>query len=123
MLNYLRRSQLIGISLEPNELSARLEFTFGSQEYDVVIQLFQIVHFVLSKDPDDNAPFYVGRVNLTLLENGGKEILFSLLYPFREQDGRGTSYPSRSLFHLQIEGGVCIEAVCGSYQVFQEIKW
>ena len=122
MLDYLRRSQLIGISLEPTELSARLEFTYGSQEYDVVIQLFEIIHFVLSKDPDDNAPLYVGRIDLTVIENGGKEILSSLLYPFREQDGSVTSYPSRSLFHLHIEGGVCIEAVCGSYQVFQEIK-
>jgi hypothetical protein len=108
--------------LEPTELSARLEFTYGSQEYDVVIQLFQIVHFVLSKDPDDNDPFYVGRIDLTVIENGGKEILSSLLYPFRDRTGSVASYPSRSLFHLHIEGGVCIEAVCGSYQVFQEIK-
>jgi len=122
LLKYLRKSQLIGISFEPTKLWARLEFTAGPQGYDVIIQLFQIVHFVLSKDTDDDECFYVGSIDLTFIEDGGKEILSSLLYPFRDRDGSVASYPSRSLFYLRIEGGVCIEAVCGSYQVFQQIK-
>lgn len=122
LLKYLRKSQLVGISFEPTKLSMRLEFTVGSQGDDIVIQLFQIIHLVLSKDPDDNKIFYVGEINLIPIENGGKEILSFLLYPFRERDGSVASYPSQSLFHLHIEGGICIEVICGSYQVFQELK-
>lgn len=122
LLKYLRKSQLIGISFEPIKLSAHLEFTVGSEGYDVIIQLFQIVHFMLSKYPYDNENFYSGEIDWTSIKDGGKEVLSSLLYPFKEQDGSLASYPSRSLFHLHIEGGVCIEAVCESYQVFQEIK-
>lgn len=120
LLNSLSKSQLVGISFELT--GVRLEFTSGIQGSDVIIQLFQVVHFMLSKDPDEQETFYVGRIDLTPLEKGGKEILSALLYPFKERDGTVVSYPSHPLFHLHIEGGVCIEAVCGSYQVFQEIK-
>jgi hypothetical protein len=128
LLKSLRKSQLVGLSVDPNHLWVRLEFTygtFGGEADTVVIQLTQLVHFTLSKDPDDDDDdwcFFVGEINLTPIEDGGKEILSSLGYRFRERDGTVASYPSRSLFHFHIEGGVCIEAVCGSYQVSQEIK-
>lgn len=122
LLKYLKRSQLVGISVEPSNLSITLEFTHGTQGCNVIIKVFQVVHFIISKDPDDNDVFYVGNINLITIEDGGKEILSSLLYPFTEQDGGVGIYPSRCLFHLHIEGGICIEVVCGSYQIFQEIE-
>lgn len=122
LLAYLKKSQLIEISFDPTKLYVRFEFTVGPQGENIIIQLFQLAHFVLSKELDDEPNFFVGAIDLIPLQDGGKEILSSLLYAFREKDGSVASYPSRPLFYFQIEGGVCIEAVCGSYQIFKEIK-
>ena len=122
-LKDLRKSQLVGLSFDPTHLWVRLEFTFGGEGDNVVIQLTQRIHFVLSKDPDDDDwCFFVCEINLTPIEDGGKEILSSLGYRFRERDGTVASCSSRSLFHFHLEGGVCIEAVCGSYQVSQQTQ-
>jgi hypothetical protein len=128
ILKSLRKSQLVGFSVDPNHLWVRLEFTygtFGGEADTVVIQLTQLIHFILSKNPDDDDDdwcFFVCEIKLTPVEDGGKEILSSLGHRLREADGTVASYSSHSLFHFYLEGGVCIEAVCGSYQVSQEIQ-
>ena len=84
LLQNLDKSQLVGIDLDPTNLGVRLEFTFGPEERDIIVQLFQLVHFIISKEPDDNdGCFFVGQVALNPLRDGGKKILSSLLYPLQ----------------------------------------
>jgi hypothetical protein len=122
LLAGLRKSQLMDILLDPTKLYVRLTFTVGIQGLNTVIQLFQVAHFVLSKEPDDEGSFFVGAIDLIPLKDGGKEVLSSLQYAFREEDGSAASYPSCSLFYFRVQGGICIDVVCKSYQIFQEIK-
>jgi hypothetical protein len=120
LLNRLRNFQLVEISFEPTAFSAHLTFTFGPNVKDIAIQLFEITHFVLSKDPDDNEGCYlINEVTLTKVSDGGLEILSSLNYPFKNRDGSVFFYPSKSLFYLNLEGDICLSVVCGKYQIFQ----
>lgn len=123
LLQNLDKSQLVGIDLDSNNLGVRLEFTFGPEKRDIIVQLFQLVHFIISKEPDDNdGCFFVGEVALNPLKDGGKKILSSLLYPLQEKNGNVASYPAKQMFHFHLEGGVCIEAVCGAYEIFQQVE-
>ncbi|BAY49940.1 hypothetical protein SAMD00079811_75690 [Scytonema sp. HK-05] len=48
-LEDLKSADLVGISLLPQNLGLRLEFTFGSESGDAKIELYRIVHLVLSQ--------------------------------------------------------------------------
>lgn len=124
LLEYLRMSNLVGISLEPSYHSLTLEFTYGPQGYDVIIRLFGVVHFVFSKDFEDKDEdvFTACEVNLTPIQDGGKELFSSLNYLFKRHDKEPISYPDESLYRLQIIGSVSMEVICSSYQVFQQVK-
>ncbi|GAB4289580.1 MAG: hypothetical protein Fur0025_24110 [Oscillatoriaceae cyanobacterium] len=118
LLTNLRKSQLTGISFDPESLALTLEFTLGDEVKVIKMQFFQLIHLVISKEIDENdGCFFVGDVSLTPVADGGKEILSSLLYRFRERDGTVATYPQQSLFHFHLEGGVCIEAVCGEWEL------
>ncbi|MUL36524.1 hypothetical protein [Gloeocapsopsis dulcis] len=111
LLDSLKSSQLVQVSFEPTKLWVSLEFTFGPEGKNVVVELQQLVHFVLSKeDPDDDGCFFVGEVTMTTVENSATEILSSLSYLFRIQNKN--VQPEQSLLHFHLEGAVCIEAIC-----------
>jgi len=122
LLNSLRDFQLHETFVHPIEWSIRFNFSFGSDPTvrDMVIKLSEVVHFLLSKDSDDNEGCYtVYETTLTELEDGGKEVLSSLSYPIKSTDGNVFCYPSKTLFHFHLEGDLCVEVVCGKYEVFQ----
>jgi hypothetical protein len=120
LLDRLRDFQLVEISFKPTEWSIHLTFTFGPNVKDIVVNLFEIAHFILSKNPDDNDGCYmVGEVTLTSITDGGLRVLSSLNYPFKNRDGSIFSYPSKQLFYWHLEGDVCLEVICGKYELFQ----
>lgn len=120
LLNYLRNSQLTEISISPIDSSIKLIFTFDSLTKNFVVQLFELVHISFSKDIEDNEGCYVVyEIKLNEINGGGKDILSLLNYPIKDRHGNVFSYPSKALFHFHLEGDMCIEAVCGKYQVYE----
>ncbi|NJM62956.1 MAG: hypothetical protein HC849_26645 [Oscillatoriales cyanobacterium RU_3_3] len=49
------------------------------------------------------------------------QILSALSYPFQDRAG-SIETGSSSLFYFRLEGDICIEVVCGSYKIFQELE-
>jgi hypothetical protein len=122
LANKLKRSSLVGCTIDSSNFSFALEFSFGLGRTDVVVKLYQIVHSLISKNPDDQEScFFVGNLFITPLYDGGLEALSSLKYSFNDANGGILTYPSRPLWHLHLEGGICLDVVFGAYQILQEI--
>lgn len=121
-LEDLKSADLIGISLIPPNLGLRLEFTFGPEAGDVAIELYRIVHLVLSQPlnvDNEGFCFWVGEVEITKIESGINEALSALSYQFQNE----TIEPAESsLIHFRLEGDIYLEAVCREYKIFQELK-
>ncbi|MEA5575989.1 hypothetical protein [Anabaena sp. UHCC 0451] len=45
-MEYLKSADLVGISLNPQTLGLRLDFTFGPEADDVALELYHIIHLV-----------------------------------------------------------------------------
>lgn len=122
-LEDLKSADLVGISLLPNYLGLRLDFTFGPEFGDAAIELDRLVHLVLSQpiNPgDENCCFWVGEVELRKLESGfGSQILSDLSYSFKNNN-ENLQASSDSLIYFRLQGDIYIEVVCGSYKIFQE---
>ncbi|QDL11087.1 hypothetical protein DP113_27110 [Brasilonema octagenarum UFV-E1] len=121
-LEDLKSADLIGISLLPQNVGLRLEFTFGPESGDAKIELYRIVHLVISQPlntDDEDFCFWVGEVELKKIEEGESQILSALSYPFK--DSKGSIETDSSLIYFRLEGDICVEVVCGNYKIFQEI--
>jgi hypothetical protein len=123
-LEDLKSADLVGISLNPQNLGLHLDFTFGPEFDDAVIELYPIVHLVLSQplNPDDEEIcFWVGEVELKKIEKNAPEILSALSYPFQDQNGT-INANSSSLIYFRLEGDICLEVICVNYKTFQKSK-
>ena len=122
-LEDLKSADLVGISLNPQNLGLRLDFTFGPEADDVAIEFYQIIHLVFSQPlnaNDEDICFWVGEVELKKIEDNIQEFL-STSYPFINQTGIiNTNVQSLTYFHL--EGDICLEVVCRNYKTFQQVK-
>jgi hypothetical protein len=123
-LEDLKSADLIGISLIPSNLGLRLEFTFGPESGDVAIELYRIVHLVLSQPlnaDNEGFCFWVGEVELKKIEANITVFLSTLSYQFPNPTETIDSVES-SLFHFRLEGDIYLEAVCREYKIFQKSK-
>jgi hypothetical protein len=71
-LNDLKSTDLAGISLNPQTLGLRLDFTFGLEADDVAIEFYHIIHLNFSQPVnanDEDICFWVGEVELKQIEN------------------------------------------------------
>ncbi|KAB8315981.1 hypothetical protein SD81_032205 [Tolypothrix campylonemoides VB511288] len=121
-LEDLKSADLVGISLLPQNLGLRLDFTFGPEAGDAKIELYRIVHLVLSQPlniDDQDLCFWVGEVELKKIEESGSQILSGLSYPFKNPNG--SIEADSSLIYFRLEGDIFVEVVCGNYKIFQEI--
>ncbi|WP_353930872.1 hypothetical protein WJM97_21820 [Okeanomitos corallinicola TIOX110] len=87
-LDDLKSADLVGISLNPQNLGLRLDFTFGLEADDVAIEFYHIIHLVFSQPlntEDEDICFWVGEVELKEIENNIQEYL-SKSYPFVNQN-------------------------------------
>ncbi|MGB8690479.1 MAG: hypothetical protein WCD53_24535 [Microcoleus sp.] len=120
----LKSADLTGISLIPQPLTLRLDFTFGTGIYDTAIEFSQLVHHVISQPVNTDSEescFWVGNAELRQLTEGKSQILSDLSYPFQNQEGLVETGAS-ALFYFRLEGDICIQVVCGSYKIFQELE-
>lgn len=122
-LDDLQSADLVGISFLPQSLGLRLDFTFGPESEDVAIELYHIVHLVLSQSlnfDDNDLCFWVGEVTLQKLEEDPLQVLSDLSYFF--QSDRQNLTEDSALLSFSLEGDLCLKAICTSYKVFQEIQ-
>ena len=119
-LEDLKSADLVGISMIPKNIGLRLDFTYGPEVGDVAIELYQIIHLVLSQplnSEDTDYCFWVGEVKLQQLSEKVPEVLSSLSYPFTN-----SQHLTTPLIQFYLEGDICLEAICQSYKIFQEFK-
>jgi hypothetical protein len=122
-LEDLKSSDLVGISLNPQNLGLRLDFTFGPEADDVAIELYQIIHLVFSQPlnaDNEDICFWVGEVELKKIEDNIQEVL-STSYPFANQHEQ-VNANLQSLIYFHLEGDICLEVVCRNYKTFQQVK-
>lgn len=120
-LEDLKSADLVGVSLRPQNLGLRLDFTFGPEVGDVAIEFDRILHLVISRpinSDDENYCFWVGEVELRKLEENAETFLSSLSYPFNFPANLDLS----ALNHFRLEGDIFIEIICEYYKIFQEVK-
>jgi hypothetical protein len=98
--------------------AVQLDFMLDG-ENTVVLRLCEVVHLVLSQSLAEEGPHLVGELSITPVSDGGKEVLAALHYRFFKQNGEVFSYPGEQLFHFHLEGAICLEAVCRSYQLYR----
>jgi hypothetical protein len=123
-LEDLKSADLTGISLIPQPLTLRLDFTFGSEMHDTSIEFYHLVHQVISQPVNSDSEeycFWVGNLEIRELEASQNQILSSLSYPFQNQAGL-IETGSSPLFYFRLEGDICIQLVCGSYKIFQQLE-
>jgi hypothetical protein len=120
-LEDLKSADLIGISLRPQNLGLRLDFTFGPEVGDVAIELYGIIHLWISRplnSENEHYCFWVGDVQLRKLENPANPLLNSVSYPFH----LNPNFDFSSLLYFRLEGDIFIEVICEHYKLFQEVK-
>jgi hypothetical protein len=120
LIESLARSQLLAVYLDSKALSLRFQFTFGPPADDIVVELLNTAHIVISKDIDDAELLaVVGEVRLTAVSDGGFSILTKLGYLFKSEANSNAvfTYPSRTMYHFHMEGDVSADVVCGKYTI------
>lgn len=113
----LANSDLTNFTLSASKRCLTFEITTGPQGANYTIQLFDLVHLIFSQTPNDEAPYFVGEVTVTILSDGGEKVLPALNYGFRDKGGKPASFPSLSLYHVHLDGGVTFEVICERIQV------
>jgi len=119
----LADSQIVGFYLDPDLLSLRLDFSFEPGEITSV-ELLNIHHILLSHDPtcDDGRSFIVLEISLNSIEEKKrKDLLNSLGYMFIYNEGSEPPFQKGELYHLRIEGDICMEIVCSSIRILKQI--
>ena len=122
-LDDLKSADLVGISLNPQNLGLRLDFTFGPEADDVAIELYHIIHLVFSQPlntDNEDICFWVGEVELKRIEDNIQNYL-SKSYPFINQNEVDNT-DLQSLIYFYLQGDICLEVVCKNYKTFQQVR-
>jgi hypothetical protein len=122
-LQYLRRSQLKSVVLNPLTLALQFIFTAVEGRPDTILELLGIAQVNLAKDLDDEEMLaIVGEASLVSVADGGLGIFEQLRYPFKSlaDDSVPFSYPGTELFHFHLEGDVCADVICKEYRLREQ---
>ncbi len=103
-----------------NKSVIQIDFALEGADF-ANIRLSEIVHLVYSQTLADEGAYFVGELSLTQVSDGGKEVLSTLHYRFFDQNKEVFSYPSEQLFHFHLEGDICLEVVCGAYELYKSV--
>lgn len=121
LIAQLETCSVSNLLLEPAGQWLRFDFTSTLLDGpSFTVTLFNPVFWKFSRTPDDDGHYFVGEASLIQLEPGGREMLGFLGYDFIDEDGSVATYPTRSLFHFHIEGGIVVDAICEGYEVLQQ---
>lgn len=105
--------QIVNIVIDPIKLWVELELIDPIALKNHILQFHELAYFSISKDHDDNDGCYtICDIELTRSHNV-KEILSSLGYRFT---GNSTLKEIDSVYHLHLEGDVCMDIVSAEYR-------
>ena len=123
-LSDLKSADLVGLSLLSQNSGLRLEFTFGPEFGEVAVELYRLVHLVLSQPinaDDEDCCFWVAEVELRKINYGSlNQILSALSYSFPHP--AETKADSETMIYFRLQGDIYIEVVCHHYQIFQDLS-
>jgi hypothetical protein len=122
LLKQLEGSSVSAIFIEPSGQWLSIDFISNVGDVSVLLKLFNPTLFKFSRTLDDEGLFVVGGVSLTPFDDGGRDILDSLGYDFRNEHGYTVSFPNRVLWHFHLEGDICIDVVCENYELLKAVR-
>lgn len=122
LLKQVEASSVSAFFIEPSGQWLSIDFTSSVGDVDVLLKLFNPTLFKLSRTLDDEGLFVVGEVSLIPFHDGGRDILDSLGYDFRNESGYTLSFPNRVLWHFHLEGDICIDVVCEKYELLKTVR-
>lgn len=117
LIDKISHCQISQFVLEPTKLWLRLEFIDPIDLKEIVLELYKMAYFSLSKTSDDEDGAYVILEAELLSVNDSLELLSKLNYGFISSPQINVL---DSLYHLHIEGDICLDVVCESYKVFEK---
>jgi len=79
-----------------------------------------VVQLNISGTPGDDGDALVFSSRVELVDDGGKQVLEELAHNFRGNKGGTAFYPGTRLLHLDLEGDLCVEAVCQEVEIRDE---
>jgi len=112
---YCQISQFI---MESTKLWLRLEFIDPTDLKEIVLELYKIAYFSLSKTLNDEDGTYVVLEAKLSSINNSLELLSKLNYGFINDP----QLVLKKTYHLHIEGDICLDVVCESYKIFEKSK-
>jgi hypothetical protein len=116
LIDKISHCQISQVVLEPTQLWLRLEFIDPIDLKEIVLELDKMAYFSLSKTSDDEDGAYVILEAKLSSVNDSLGLLSKLNYGF-------ISSPQinllESIYHLHIEGDICLDVVCESYKIFE----
>jgi hypothetical protein len=123
LLRRLNYYSLAAVLTDPSLQAMQLAFVSTvEQEEDISIKLHRPVLIKLSKLPEDEELFLVGKIQLRVLEHDKGLVLGKLEYGFDLIDGESLSYLPSLLYHLKLEGDICLDVVCIGYSISKQVK-
>ncbi len=119
--NYIRlmyKSQITGMLFNATDDSMQIELLRTPEEPTFIISISGIAHVAFSRTlSDGEPPWFVVNMTLNHLSDHGAELLSKLKYCFTMIS---RSVP-KSVYHLHMEGDICLDVVAANITVFQSI--
>lgn len=120
-INELNSSEILSINIDPIKFLIKIHFFLPIDGKAITIELKDIALIRIAKDiKDDDGNYFVAKINFqSITADGGYDIFSKIGYPYFDMDGNVLTYPNRSLYYLSIEGDLCLDIVCGSFEIYQ----
>ena len=112
----LANYELFFVEFLPTCSGIRLKFSYGGAKASISeLILYNAVQLSISRTPDtEESSYYVGEIALKKLSDGGQVLLRKFGHSFLEQNGEIAKYQDIPLYHIHIEGEICIDVVCSN---------
>lgn len=94
----------------------QLCFVIENAKREITLSLYDIAQMVYSRVLHDESCYFVGKVVLEPVLDGGKAFFDRFGYQIVKPNGSTAFYPSEKLYSLHIEGGIGMEILCARVQ-------
>jgi hypothetical protein len=114
-------SHLFELSYDIFKATLLLKFFIGPDTPNIIVELTNVIHFQASRGIDDDVfTNFLAEVRLVEVTDGGKELFEEIKYPFLNFENQRITYPDRTLYHLNVEGELCLQAISAGYTLYEQ---
>ena len=100
-----------------------LKFFIMPDAPNIIVELTNVIHFQASRGLDDDIfTNFLAEVKLVEITDRGQELFEDIKYPFLNSENQRITYPDKTLYHLNIEGELCIQAICAGYVLYEQVN-